>query len=188
MIAGALQVIKDFDKDKRVVILLVDGVRNYITKFLNDDWMLENGFYTQEEYNKATESKYIKKSYYGEDKLVGDLKIPTVKSFGLADAIKDVLAELVTSKVDACPIVDNDKVVGLISLRQISNVLTGFKYTKNDEVRGAIIKDFKVLSTKDPLNYLSKAFNRHQFVIVTNDDGSYGIAQAKDLMDLFLSE
>lgn len=47
-IDGALKAIDDFnfkdDPTKRVVVLLPDGVRNYMTKFLNDDWMKERNF------------------------------------------------------------------------------------------------------------------------------------------------
>jgi cystathionine beta-synthase len=43
---GAIQFIKNkgWDKDpsKRVVVLLADGVRNYITKFLSKEWCIEN--------------------------------------------------------------------------------------------------------------------------------------------------
>lgn len=31
-------------KDKRVVVICADSVRNYMTKFLSDEWMIENGF------------------------------------------------------------------------------------------------------------------------------------------------
>lgn len=47
-IYGALKAIDDFkfkeDSTKRVVVVLPDGVRNYMTKFVNDDWMKERNF------------------------------------------------------------------------------------------------------------------------------------------------
>lgn len=48
-LAAALQVIKDLDigEGKRVVVLLPDSIRNYMTKFINNDWMYENGFITE---------------------------------------------------------------------------------------------------------------------------------------------
>jgi len=44
--AAAMRLIKELDlgADKRVVVLLPDSVRNYISKFINNDWMYENGF------------------------------------------------------------------------------------------------------------------------------------------------
>jgi len=43
---GALQAIKDYNlgKGKRVVVILADSTRNYMTKFLSDEWMERYGF------------------------------------------------------------------------------------------------------------------------------------------------
>jgi cystathionine beta-synthase len=50
-LAGAMKCIKDLGigAGKRVVVLLPDSVRNYMTKFLNNDWMYENNFITEQE-------------------------------------------------------------------------------------------------------------------------------------------
>jgi hypothetical protein len=45
--SAALQIARGLPKDKRVVVLLADSVRNYMTKFLSDDWMIQNGFVDQ---------------------------------------------------------------------------------------------------------------------------------------------
>merc|ERR1719230_670256 len=44
--AGAYRFIKDhkIGKDKRVGVLFADATRNYMTKFLEDDWMEKEGF------------------------------------------------------------------------------------------------------------------------------------------------
>ena len=41
---AALQVARDFDASKTVVVLLPDTGRGYLSKVFNDDWMRENGF------------------------------------------------------------------------------------------------------------------------------------------------
>uniref|UniRef100_A0AC34PXZ7 Tryptophan synthase beta chain-like PALP domain-containing protein n=1 Tax=Panagrolaimus sp. JU765 TaxID=591449 RepID=A0AC34PXZ7_9BILA len=41
---AALQVAKGLDKSKRVITVLPDSIRNYMTKFLDDDWMNLKGF------------------------------------------------------------------------------------------------------------------------------------------------
>uniref|UniRef100_A0A915IY34 Tryptophan synthase beta chain-like PALP domain-containing protein n=1 Tax=Romanomermis culicivorax TaxID=13658 RepID=A0A915IY34_ROMCU len=43
---AALQAAKDLKEGQRCVVLLPDGVRNYMTKFLSDSWMTERGFST----------------------------------------------------------------------------------------------------------------------------------------------
>ncbi|MCB9748659.1 MAG: cystathionine beta-synthase [Myxococcales bacterium] len=41
---AALQVAKDMPRGSRVVVILPDSVRNYMTKFVDDAWMRQNGF------------------------------------------------------------------------------------------------------------------------------------------------
>jgi len=38
-------------KGTRLVVILVDGLRNYMTKHLSKDWMIENKFLPLSEYN-----------------------------------------------------------------------------------------------------------------------------------------
>lgn len=42
--AAALKAAKSLKKGQRCVVILPDSVRNYMTKFLNDDWMKTNNF------------------------------------------------------------------------------------------------------------------------------------------------
>ncbi|KHJ49441.1 hypothetical protein D918_00567 [Trichuris suis] len=41
---AAVQAAKDLNENQRCVVVLPDGVRNYMTKFLQDNWMIEKGF------------------------------------------------------------------------------------------------------------------------------------------------
>lgn len=41
---AAIRLAKTLPADKRVVVILPDSVRNYMTKFLNDQWMIDQGF------------------------------------------------------------------------------------------------------------------------------------------------
>jgi len=41
---AALDIAKELGPGKRVVVVLPDSIRNYMTKFLSDDWLYENGF------------------------------------------------------------------------------------------------------------------------------------------------
>merc|ERR1719162_1415229 len=56
--AGAYRFIREnkIGADKRVVVLLADGARNYMSKFIDDDWMAANGF-NVEDMNKAVNVK-----------------------------------------------------------------------------------------------------------------------------------
>src|SRR5262245_15160995 len=45
---AAMQVAKDFGVGARIVCILPDSIRNYLTKFVDDRWMRENGFLEEE--------------------------------------------------------------------------------------------------------------------------------------------
>jgi cystathionine beta-synthase len=48
---GAVNFIREMKlgKESKVVVLLPDSSRNYMSKFMADDWMEENGFATAED-------------------------------------------------------------------------------------------------------------------------------------------
>lgn len=77
--------------DKRIVCVFVDSVRNYMTKFLNDDWMLENGFLAQEEYDKLNTNKYGSNKVYGEEAKIHDLGLRVVPHVTLKSKVGEVL-------------------------------------------------------------------------------------------------
>ena len=41
---GAIEAAKDLDINKNVLVILPDGIRNYLSKFVNDEWMKNNNF------------------------------------------------------------------------------------------------------------------------------------------------
>mgnify|MGYP001169605952 FL=1 len=43
---AALEAAKKLNEQQKCLVILPDGIRNYMTKFPNDDWMKENGFKT----------------------------------------------------------------------------------------------------------------------------------------------
>lgn len=42
---GALKAAAHLDENKHVVVVLADGIRNYLTKMVDDGWMKDKGFY-----------------------------------------------------------------------------------------------------------------------------------------------
>ena len=74
-LAAAVNLIRELNigEGKRVVVLLPDSVRNYITKFINNDWMYERGFITEEECTKLSNSTLVPSKDWGQDHAVSDL-------------------------------------------------------------------------------------------------------------------
>ena len=41
---GMLEALKSYPQVKKALVILPDSIRNYLTKFVSDDWMREQGF------------------------------------------------------------------------------------------------------------------------------------------------
>lgn len=76
-LAGAIKAIKDLNigAGKRVVVVFPDSVRNYMTKFLNNDWMYENNFISEQECFSLTQSPLVPSKDWGQEYTVQDLNL-----------------------------------------------------------------------------------------------------------------
>jgi cystathionine beta-synthase len=101
VIWAALQVCKDLPADKRVVCVFVDSVRNYLTKFVNDDWLLENEFLTQEQYDDRyfTQSTNIY-GQTGQDFRIKELGLKTVTTLTTNSIAGEVLKEFESQNIE----------------------------------------------------------------------------------------
>jgi cystathionine beta-synthase len=76
-LAGAMKAIKELNigEGKRVLVILPDSIRNYMTKFLNNDWLYENGFISEEKCLELNHSKLVPSKDWGQDYTVKDLHL-----------------------------------------------------------------------------------------------------------------
>lgn len=85
---AAIQAIRSYnfasDPSKRVLVILPDSVRNYMSKFLSSDWMLRNKFMSVGDFEREQGFKHV--ACNGSQLQL--ISIPTIKS---TDSIKDVL-------------------------------------------------------------------------------------------------
>lgn len=118
---GALQIAKslNLDSSKRIVCVFADSVRNYITKFLNDDWLLERGFLDQGIYDQ----KYIEEpnQLYGGESKIADLNLKEVKPITMDFTVKQALKEFQNQRLDCVFIVDFYKILFRNLIKLVAN-------------------------------------------------------------------
>jgi cystathionine beta-synthase len=56
---AAMQVAKDMPKGSRIVVILPDSVRNYMTKFVDDAWMRQHGF-SERDHELGTVAEWLR--------------------------------------------------------------------------------------------------------------------------------
>ncbi len=79
--------------------VFADSIRNYISKFVNDDWLLERGLIGQSDYDL----KYIKEPdvcLFGGELKICELNLKEVKAISKDFEVKNVLKEFQNQRVD----------------------------------------------------------------------------------------
>ena len=141
-LAGAVKFCKGLSEDKRVVVFFTDGIRNYMSKYISDDWMVENHFMSNEEYDKENfdGKDNIKKILPGKiSDLVPNLEVAhTVKDIENLKVL-DILNLLKEKNVKCILYLDKDnKLLGLFNHRHITIFLSCAK-TELDNLANTVL-------------------------------------------------
>lgn len=59
IVVGAMRAAKSLKRGQRCVLVLPDGLRNYMTKFLSDEWMVAKKYMEPVEYEKICPTEYV---------------------------------------------------------------------------------------------------------------------------------
>lgn len=116
---GAMKTAARLGIDDVCVVILPDSIRSYLTKFVDDDWMLNNGF----EEETAAEDARVEKKWQGATIKSLNLKpIVTVRKSSTCIAAIDSMRE---KGFDQLPVLnDNGKLVGLVTLGNLLSFLS----------------------------------------------------------------
>ncbi|XP_042723167.1 cystathionine beta-synthase-like protein isoform X1 [Lagopus leucura] len=194
----AVKAAKELKEGQRCVVIFPDSIRNYMSKFLSDKWMIQKGFMTEED--------LVKKPWWWnvsvqELSLSAPLTVlPTVTCAKTVEILRE-------KGFDQVPVVDESGVIlGMVTLGNMLSSLLAGKVQPSDEVSKVIYKQFKqadnqesggnVINLKDNLGKLSHILETDHFALVVHEqiqyhtDGSsskrqmvFGIVTAIDLLN-----
>jgi len=167
VMAAALHVAKKLKKGQRCVVLLPDSIRNYMSKHLSDDWMVDRGFL-----EASIETENEEKLWWAEH-TVQDLRFNapvTVTTRISCQAVVDIMAK---TGYDQLPVFDGEKLVGVVSDHSLMAKLSRGVLKKTDSVTKCMTSDYKTATLETTLRELSKVFNIRQFVLVMAKQNQY---------------
>jgi len=164
---AALEIAKGLPADKRVVVLLADSIRNYMTKFLNLDWMLENEFITEEEAYSTSSSATIASACWGEGHTINDMHIKDAKAVSEETTCQEAIQIMDNTGFHQLPVVDkNKKVIGVVTTASLIKVLSSTRVKPTDPAFKGMTKEFRTAKFTTTIRELTQAFMRHKYVIV----------------------
>lgn len=102
-LAAAFEAARDLDEGKKVVVILPDGIRNYMTKFVSDNWLEARDF-------KPIVNEH---NHWWWNHTVAELQLGEVSAINLNASVADALATLKKNNVSQLPVVDDHGYVKL---------------------------------------------------------------------------
>ncbi|XP_035744140.1 cystathionine beta-synthase-like protein isoform X2 [Vespa mandarinia] len=183
-LSAFLKIAKDIPAKKRVVIILPDGIRNYMTKFVSDKWMEIRGFL---DIPSLDESNKWWSNYP-----VSTLSITKPPLLSKTATCQEAIHILKTTNSHQVVIIDNEeKVKGVLTMQVLMSKLIFGGIKQTDCVENIMIKHFvKVLSTTT-LVKLSLVLEHEAYVVVVdhiNNDALVGIINPSDIVNFISSK
>jgi len=173
---GAMQAAKQLRPDQTCVVILPDGVRNYMSKFLSDQWMSEREF---------LQSKH----FWWSDVAVKELEMNKPDSLDDKMNCREALEKMRRDRVDQLPVKDqNGKFIGMITLGTLMN-LAMKEDGEEMKVSSALYKQTRKVNMNTKLSKVSTMLEKESFVAVMNEreDELMGIVTRSDLLH-FISD
>lgn len=160
-LAGAIKAIKDFNfgKGQRCVVLLPDSIRNYMSRFVNDDWMIDKGFLEMP--TKLT-------TQWWWNKPVSELEFSTPTSLKADISCSEAIKLFKDEGVDFIPVLGKfGDPVGVASVSDMTKKMSTAQVDGTDPVSKVMLKKFEMFEMTGTLGQVSRALNRDNYALVS---------------------
>jgi cystathionine beta-synthase len=170
---AAMQVCRDLGPGKRVVVILPDSIRNYLTKFADDRWMRQQGF-VKADWEVGT---------------VGDVVRALGKKAIIALDLNDQLeraTELFREHgISQMPVLDDGKLAGILTESDLLHHLVSGRASKDTIVAEVMERKVSTVALHASSGELPRIFERGEVAIVVDDQRNViGILTKMDLIEM----
>ncbi|KAJ1904827.1 cystathionine beta-synthase [Tieghemiomyces parasiticus] len=185
-LAGAIHAAKRLGKGQRCVVILPDSVRNYMTKFLNDDWMRKNHFL-----DDRAKQERVEATAQWAGATVADLRLPQAVTVHSDTPCRQAVSVMQSNNFDQLPVLEphTDRLVGLVTLGNVLSRVSHGKATLDSPVDMAMFHfkpnqgHFVEITPATPLSQLSSFFDHHSSALVTAPKTTTGASgQAQNIL------
>ena len=170
---AAVEVAKELGPGKKIVVVLPDSVRNYMTKFLDDQWMKENGF---------TESRWQTNTMADLLLSMPPREIHTASS---ADTVADSVMKMKEFGISQLPVVEDGKLVGIITESDLLARLVEGNATLASAVAEVMFRNVHTVAMDEDAESLMSIFGEGNVALVVDDEHHLkGILTKMDLVEV----
>ncbi|KAJ0005546.1 hypothetical protein NQD34_015440, partial [Periophthalmus magnuspinnatus] len=159
---AAVMMAQQLKEGQRCVVILSDSVRNYMSKFLSDQWMWDKDFFTPEAPVDARPWWW--------DITVQNLPLSTPVSVSPSVSCQKTIEVLQEKGFDQVPVVeDSGTILGVVTLQTILCSLLAGTVELSDHVNKVLSTSFKQIHLRDHLGKLSHILQANHFALVVQD-------------------
>jgi len=172
--AAALKAIKraGLGAGKRVVCIFPDSTRNYMTKFLSNDWMWKNGFVDEERGIGVDEAS---REDWWTSHSVAELSVKEPVTVLPTVTCREAVELLSTHGFDNVPVVtEGGEIMGVVNEGNVAAKLASGRVAATDPVSEVVYKGFSKVKGSTSLGDLSRIFDKEPFALVTTSQKSIG--------------
>jgi len=173
---AAMQVCRDLGPGKRVVVILPDSIRNYLSKFVDDRWMRQQGFF-KADWEVGTVGDVMR--------TIGRRAVISLDSNDKVSRATDMFKEHGISQM---PVLDQGKLAGILTESDLLHQLMTGRVDRNTVVAEVMERKVSTVSMHAGSGELPRIFERGEVAIVVDEDKSViGILTKMDLIEMLAS-
>jgi cystathionine beta-synthase len=170
---AAMQVCRDLGPGKRVVVLLPDSIRNYLTKFADDRWMRQQGFF-QADWEVGTVADVMRA-----------LGRRAVISLDLNDKVSRATDLFKEHGISQMPVLDAGKLAGILTESDLLHQLMSGRVSGDTVVAEVMERRVSTVSLHAGSGELPRIFERGEVAIVVEEQRKViGILTKMDLIEM----
>lgn len=169
---AAMQVAKRMKKGQRVLAILADSVRNYMTKFIDDKWMKDNRF-VDSEWDLGTVADLVR-------------SMPPRKLYTavVSDRVRSAVDTMKSHGISQLPVVESDgSLAGIVTESDLLSGLVEGRMRMDNSVAEVMSRRVATVSLNDPANAISAGFNRGEVALVVDNGKLVTLLTKIDLID-----
>ena len=155
---AAMQVCRDLPKGSRVVTLLPDSIRNYLTKFVDDRWMRENGF-EEKEWAGGTIADVLRA-----------MPPQEVVALEVSDQLREAVRLFKERGFSQIPVTDGGQLAGILTESDVMHVLLDGHASADTALAEVMQRQVSTIGQHAPAGMLPDIFERGEVALVVDDD------------------
>lgn len=171
-VVGAVRYAEKLKKPENIVVILPDSGTRYLTKLFNDQWIQDQGLW----------DGMLKPYGVMEDLIAKRFDRGEIVTVPMNGTVGAAIGKMAQAGVSQLPVMDGDRIIGLVSEGDILNPLAKGEVEVGDSVSIIMKTDLHTVRADEPVDHVMKLFDAHEIAIVKKGEKFLGLVTKIDFI------